>query len=49
LKTNEIVIRGKNYILEGNKIYLKNSTGFKDKLYGKYSNGKVIKTKKFDI
>lgn len=47
----EIVIGGKNYILEGNKIYYKNLTGLKDKLFGKYLNGKVIKNKpkEFDV
>jgi hypothetical protein len=51
IEPSEIIIKGINYILEGNKIYFKNSIGFKDKLYGKYSNGKVIKIKQkeFDI
>lgn len=45
-----IEIKGKTYILEGNKVYTKNNKGQKDKLYGTYYKGKVKKiTKEFDV
>jgi hypothetical protein len=39
----EINIKGEQYILDGNKVFIKNSNETKGKLYGTYSNGKVKK------
>lgn len=39
----EINIRNKQYILDGTKVFNKNSNGSKGELYGTYSNGKVKK------
>jgi len=39
----EIEIKGKTYILEGTKIYVKTKKGTKGEQYGTYANGKVKK------
>lgn len=40
----EIIIGGKAYILEDNKVYVKTDSNTKGKLYGTYINGKIKKT-----
>ena len=42
----EITIKGTQHILDGNKVFIKNSNGTKGELYGTYSNGKVKKLAK---
>ncbi len=42
-ETEEIEIKGKAYILEGTKVYVKTKKGTKGEQYGTYSNGKVKK------
>jgi len=39
----EIIISGKTYILEDNKVYMKTDTNTKGKLFGTYTNGKIKK------
>ncbi len=39
----EIKYKGKTYILNNNNLYTINIIGNKDKLYGNYVNGKIIK------
>ena len=48
----EITIKGTQHILDGNKVFIKNSNGTKGELYGTYSNGKVkklAKSKEFNL
>jgi len=48
----EITIKGKQHILDGNKVFIKNLNGTKGELYGTYSNGKVkklAKVKEFNL
>jgi hypothetical protein len=40
---DEIIIKGKHYIIEDTFVYVKNTDNTKGEVYGKYSNGKVIK------
>ncbi len=42
-KSLEIIIGGKVYILEDNKVYIKTNTNTKGNLYGTYTNGKIKK------
>ncbi len=42
-ETEEIEIKGKAYILEGTKVYMKTKIGTKGEQYGTYANGKVKK------
>ncbi len=42
-KFREIEIKGKMYILEGTKVYVKTKKGTKGEQYGTYANGKVKK------
>ena len=43
----EINIKGKQHILDGNKVFIKNTNGSKGELYGTYSNGKVKRILKY--
>jgi hypothetical protein len=48
----EINIKGKYYLLEKDKVYIKNSSDTKGELYGLYVNGKIkkiIKNKEIDV
>ena len=48
----EITIKGTQHILDGNKVFIKNSNGTNGELYGTYSNGKVkklTKSKEFNL
>ncbi len=45
----EIKIKGKTYIVEGQKVFEKNKDGSKGSQYGTYSNGKVKKINKKNI
>lgn len=45
----EIKIKGKTYIVEGQKVFEKNKDGSKGNQYGTYSNGKVKKINKKNI
>lgn len=41
----EIDIKGKQYILEGNDVYMKTDNGMKGEHYGVYKDGKVKKNR----
>jgi hypothetical protein len=45
----EIIIRGRQFILENDKVFVKKSNGSKGSLYGIYSNGKVKKNKEMVV
>ena len=45
----EIIIRGRQFILENDKVFVKKSNGSKGSFYGTYSNGKVKKNKELVV
>ncbi len=42
----EVSVKGTKYLVENNKVYIKNDNGTKGEYYGSYKNGKVIKANK---